>query len=87
MAGQFVEVRAKLTPGRVVRDRFAVNVDGIRKIMNKNTKIISGIADINGAQLYYEMKGTGPALLLLHAGIADGRMWMRNLKDFRKRIR
>ncbi|MEM7064354.1 MAG: alpha/beta hydrolase [Cyanobacteria bacterium P01_B01_bin.77] len=33
------------------------------------------MADINGAKLYYEVKGTGYPLLLLHAGIADHRMW------------
>jgi len=25
--------------------------------------------------LYHEVRGTGPAVLLVHAGIADGRMW------------
>ncbi len=33
------------------------------------------VANINGAQLYYEVKGTGHPLLLIHAGVADGRMW------------
>ena len=32
-------------------------------------------AEVNGARLYYERAGTGPALLMLHAGIADCRMW------------
>jgi pimeloyl-ACP methyl ester carboxylesterase len=30
---------------------------------------------INGAKLYYELAGSGPAIALLHAGIADRRMW------------
>lgn len=34
-----------------------------------------GIADVNGAQLYYEIGGNGPALVLIHARIADSRMW------------
>jgi 3-oxoadipate enol-lactonase len=38
-------------------------------------KSISDTAEINGAQLYYEMKGEGHPLLLLHAGVADSRMW------------
>jgi len=43
--------------------------------MNQNNSHITGTADINGAQLYYEMKGEGHPLLLLHAGVADSRMW------------
>ena len=40
------------------------------------------MADINGAQLYYEMKGTGPPLLLVHAGVADCRMWDAQFEAF-----
>ncbi len=35
----------------------------------------TGYADVEGAQLYYEESGTGQALVLIHAGIADSRMW------------
>jgi pimeloyl-ACP methyl ester carboxylesterase len=35
----------------------------------------SGLAGINGAQIYYETRGAGPPLLLVHAGVADSRMW------------
>ena len=35
----------------------------------------SGFVEVNGAQLYYERAGAGPALLMIHAGIADCRMW------------
>jgi 2-hydroxy-6-oxonona-2,4-dienedioate hydrolase len=35
----------------------------------------SGIAALEGAQLYYETAGSGPWLVLLHAGVADRRMW------------
>lgn len=35
----------------------------------------TGFAPVNGAQLYYEMAGDGTPLLLLHAGVADSRMW------------
>ncbi|MFN8457121.1 MAG: alpha/beta fold hydrolase [Anaerolineae bacterium] len=35
----------------------------------------SGFAPINGAKLYYEVAGQGPSLLLMHAGVADSRMW------------
>jgi pimeloyl-ACP methyl ester carboxylesterase len=32
-------------------------------------------ADINGARMYYETAGAGETVALLHAGIADRRMW------------
>ncbi len=35
----------------------------------------SGLAPVNGASLYYEMAGDGVPLVLLHAGVADSRMW------------
>ena len=35
----------------------------------------TGFASVNGAQLYYELAGSGPPLVMLHAGIADCRMW------------
>src|SRR5215213_4652070 len=39
-----------------------------------------GFADLNGAQLYYEIGGQGPPLLLIHARIADSRMWDDSLQ-------
>lgn len=35
----------------------------------------TGFLDVQGAPLYYEVAGQGPALLLIHAGVADHRMW------------
>lgn len=32
-------------------------------------------ADVNGTRLYYEVAGEGYPLILIHAGIADCRMW------------
>lgn len=43
----------------------------LSQIQNTQT----GFAPVNGARLYYEVAGQGPALLLLHAGVADSRMW------------
>jgi pimeloyl-ACP methyl ester carboxylesterase len=34
-----------------------------------------GFARVSGARLYYEIRGDGELLVLIHAGIADGRMW------------
>jgi 3-oxoadipate enol-lactonase len=40
----------------------------------------SGLAEVNGASLYYEIVGAGEPVILLHAGIADRRMWDRQLE-------
>ncbi len=44
--------------------------------------IESGWAAINGANLFYRIAGDGPPLLLLHAGICDGRMWDDQIGEF-----
>lgn len=55
--------------------------------MEKTKDILSGMAEINGAQLYYEVKGTGYPLLLVHAGVADSRMWEAQFDAFSKEYR
>jgi pimeloyl-ACP methyl ester carboxylesterase len=52
--------------------------------MTGGKTIISDVAQINGAQLYYEIKGSGQPLLLLHAGVADCRMWDAQFEAFSK---
>ncbi|MFI5271894.1 MAG: alpha/beta fold hydrolase [Ktedonobacterales bacterium] len=47
----------------------------------------SGIAEVNGAHLYYEVAGEGHPLVLLHAGIADSRMWDDQFTEFARRYR
>jgi len=39
-------------------------------------------ADINGARIHYERSGAGVPLILLHAGIADSRMWEPQVAAF-----
>jgi len=38
-------------------------------------KPTTGSAPINGAEIYYEVAGEGPPVVLVHAGTADSRMW------------
>jgi pimeloyl-ACP methyl ester carboxylesterase len=47
----------------------------------------TGTADANGATLYYEVAGEGGPLVLVHAGIADGRMWDAQVDTFSRRYR
>lgn len=44
--------------------------------------ISSGFLDVQGAPLYYEVTGQGHPLLLLHAGVADSRMWAEQVAVF-----
>ncbi|MBA3366212.1 MAG: alpha/beta fold hydrolase [Actinobacteria bacterium] len=40
------------------------------------------LAQVNGATLYYEVAGEGPGVVLVHAGIADARMWDDQFQEF-----
>ena len=42
----------------------------------------SGMAEIRGTHLYYEVHGHGAPLVFLHAGIADNRMWDSQVEYF-----
>ena len=46
-----------------------------------------GFVEVNGARLYYEDSGEGEPLVLVHAGIADSRMWEGQLAAFGRRYR
>lgn len=43
-------------------------------------------ADINGAQIHYLREGTGFPVLMLHAAIADSRMWQPQMNEFAKQF-
>lgn len=47
----------------------------------------TGFLDVQAASLYYEIAGEGHPLLLLHAGIADSRMWDDQFPIFAQRYR
>ena len=43
--------------------------------MTENRRARAGYAELNGARFFYEVAGAGDPLVLVHAGIADRRMW------------
>ncbi len=47
----------------------------------------SGFVKINGAPLYYEVAGAGEPLVLVHAGVADSRMWDAQFAAFAQHYR
>jgi pimeloyl-ACP methyl ester carboxylesterase len=42
----------------------------------------TGFANIDGAQIYYEMAGQGTPFLMIHAGVADRRQWNNEFAFF-----
>ena len=50
-------------------------------------EIRSGFAEINGARLYYEDAGQGFPIVMVHAGIADHRMWDDQFPVFAQQYR
>lgn len=47
----------------------------------------SGFTEVNGARLYYEAMGKGPAVVLVHGGLVDSRLWDAQMKPLSKRFR
>jgi pimeloyl-ACP methyl ester carboxylesterase len=45
----------------------------------------SRILDVNGIRMYVEQHGRGPALVLLHGGVGDGRQFDQQVPAFAKR--
>lgn len=43
--------------------------------MNSLPALETGFLQINGANLYFEVAGSGSPLVFIHAGVADSRMW------------
>ena len=47
----------------------------------------TGVAEVNGARLHYAVEGDGEPLVLVHAGIADARMWDEQVPVFAREYR
>jgi len=47
----------------------------------------AGVAELDDTKLYYEVVGQGPPLVLIHAGVADCRMWNDQLNAFAARYK
>jgi len=45
------------------------------------------MAEVHAAEIHYEVLGDGDPLVLVHAGIADSRMWEPQMETFSRRYR
>jgi pimeloyl-ACP methyl ester carboxylesterase len=50
-------------------------------------KSASGLAEVNGTRLYYEAAGEGTAVVLVHGGLVDARLWDAQMGPLSKRLR
>src|SRR5438552_7112590 len=46
------------------------------------TREEEGFAPVDGCRLYYEVRGEGPALVLIHPGLWDRRVWDEQMEPF-----
>lgn len=54
---------------------------------SEKTSSTTGIAEVNGTKLSYEMAGKGRVVVLIHGGLADSRMWDDQFSEFAKHYR
>ncbi|HEX8890539.1 MAG TPA: alpha/beta fold hydrolase [Pyrinomonadaceae bacterium] len=62
---------------------FFSNINGFAQKM----KAERGVAEVNGTRLAYEVKGKGTAIVLIHGGLADSRLWDDQFDAFAKHHR
>ena len=66
---------------------IALHTPNERKQILTNSSAQQGFTEVNGARLYYEVQGQGHTVVLVHAGIADSRMWDDQFAVFAERYR
>jgi pimeloyl-ACP methyl ester carboxylesterase len=58
---------------------------GTQAVAKENAQ--TGVAEVHGTKLYYETAGKGPAVVLVHGGLVDSRLWNDQMKEFAKHHR
>jgi pimeloyl-ACP methyl ester carboxylesterase len=56
-------------------------------LCNPEDTSVQNFAEVNGTRLSYEIVGRGPAVVLIHGGLVDSRLWDDQMKDFSKQCR
>lgn len=55
--------------------------------MSETGAVETGFVEVEGGRLYYEAAGTGQPIVLVHAGVADCRMWDEQFSAFAQQYR
>ena len=64
-------MKLRLTPSVLLPLAFAFNACGREAVL----EVESGIVEVNGTRLYYEVAGSGHPVVLVHGNFADRRHW------------
>ena len=54
---------------------------------NKKNLLKIGFIEVDGGKIYYEEKGQGDAIVLLHPGLTDSRMWEKQVSGLSENYR
>jgi 2-hydroxy-6-oxonona-2,4-dienedioate hydrolase len=79
-----------MNPTNPASSRSGTRLGGKRNPVGKERKRMlrkTSTASVNGATLYHELVGEGEPLVLVHAGIADSRMWDAQIEAFAQHYR
>jgi pimeloyl-ACP methyl ester carboxylesterase len=78
-----------MVDGRWAEQQYVVHITYSKgwKHMTLLSQVSSGYAPVENGELYYEVAGSGHPLLLIHAGVADRRMWDDQFAAFAERFR
>lgn len=58
---------------------------GFMSCMNhEQNELTSGFIEVDGGKIYYETKGQGETIVLLHPGLTDLRIWKDQVNEFSK---
>jgi pimeloyl-ACP methyl ester carboxylesterase len=52
-----------------------------------SARAVSGLAAVNGTRLHYETRGRGPAVVLIHGGLVDSRLWDDQMTPLSQKFR
>lgn len=81
--------KTRLLHSRIARCMYLIAMLTLAASGNAQTQTTpqSGIANVNGTTLYYEVAGEGPALVLIHGGAVDSRAFDDQFSEFAKHFR
>jgi 3-oxoadipate enol-lactonase len=74
-------------PLRAIARLLLITVLGTAAARGQTAGVEAAIAEVNGGKLYYEVAGSGHALVLIHGGQMDRRMWDEQFALFSKTYR